>query len=114
MGADPIAVATAMVAQHQGRHLHSFSIRKSAKEHGTAGRLVGPVGPGDRVAIIEDTTTTGGAAIEAAEAAVDAGLIVSQAITLVDRSQGAAEARFRQVGIPYLALVRPADLGVGE
>ena len=114
MGADPIAVATALVAHHQGRHLHSFSIRKTAKEHGTGGRLVGPVGPGDRVAIVEDTTTSGGAAIEAAEAAVDAGLIVSQAITLVDRSHGAAEARFRKVGIPYLALVGPSDLGVGE
>lgn len=112
MGADPIAVATAMVAHHRGRKLRSFSIRKTAKDHGTGGRLVGPVGPGDRVAILEDTTTTGGAALEAAQAAVEAGLIVSQAISLVDRSLGVAGAKFGEIGVPYLALVLPSDLGV--
>lgn len=112
MGADPIAVATAMVAHARGLSLRSFSIRKSVKEHGTGGRVVGPVRSGDRVAILEDTTTTGAAAVEAAGAAVEAGLIVIQAISLVDRSDGAAEERFREMGVPYLALVRPGDLGV--
>lgn len=112
MGADPIAVATAMVAHNRGRHLRSFSIRKTAKEHGTGGRVVGPVVPGDRVAVVEDTTTTGGAAVEAAEAAAEAGLVVVQALSLVDRSDGAVAVRFEAMGIPYLALVIPADLGV--
>ncbi|MDP9494895.1 MAG: orotate phosphoribosyltransferase, partial [Actinomycetota bacterium] len=61
MGADPIAVATAMVAARNGRELSAFSIRKEAKDHGTGGRVVGPVPPGTRVAILEDTTTTGSA-----------------------------------------------------
>ena len=62
MGADPIAVATALLATQRGRPMRAFSIRKQAKDHGTGGRLVGPVHPGDRVVILEDTTTTGGAA----------------------------------------------------
>lgn len=112
MGADPIAIATALVASEQGRPLRAFSIRKSEKSHGTGGRLVGPVGPGDRVAILEDTTTTGSAAGEATDVALSAGLIVSQAIALVDRSYGVAGKRFAERGIEQIALVHPEDLGV--
>lgn len=114
MGADPIAVATAILATERGRQLRAFSIRKAAKDHGTGGRLVGPVEAGDRVAILEDTTTTGGAAAEAAEVAMAAGLEVIQVIALVDRSNGSATARFAAMGIPYEALVEPTDLGVSE
>ncbi len=114
MGADPIAVATAIVAARDGRPLTAFSIRKEAKEHGLGGRLVGPVLPGSKVAIIEDTTTTGGAAVEAAKAAIDGGLDIVQAVTLVDRSEGAALKNFDALGIPYVALVTPDDLGVGS
>lgn len=114
MGADPIAMATAMVAAQRGRPLHAFSIRKEPKDHGTGGRLVGPVGDGTRVAIVEDTTTTGSAALEAMDAAVESGLEVVQAIVLVDRSGGVGEERFAERNIPYTAMITPADLGVGE
>lgn len=114
MGADPIAIATAMMATNAGRPLRAFSIRKSEKDHGMGGRLVGPVTAGDKVAILEDTTTTGGAAIEAAEYALSVGLEILQAIALVDRSDGMAAERFAELGIPHLALVKPADLGVEE
>ena len=112
MGADPIAVATAVVAAHYGRRLRSFSIRKEAKEHGAGGRLVGPVESGDRVAVLEDTTTTGGAFLEAVKVAVASELHVVQAITLVDRSRDFVEGRMAESGIPYVALITPADLGV--
>ena len=114
IGADPIALATAMVAVRSGRDLAAFSIRKQAKDHGAGGRLVGPVGPGTRAVILDDTTSTGGAAIEATEAATAEGLIVIQAIALVDRSDGKAAASFAEQDIPYVALVAPGDLGVGE
>lgn len=94
--------------------MRAFSIRKIDKDHGTGGRLVGPVSAGVKVAILEDTTTTGGAAVEATGCAREEGLEVVQAIALVDRSNGAAADRFEELGIPYLALVHPVDLGVGE
>jgi orotate phosphoribosyltransferase len=112
MGADPIAVATALVANQQGRALRAFSVRKTEKTHGTGGRLVGPVAAGDRVAILEDTTTTGEAAVEAARQVMDERIVVVQAIALVDRSGGKTGARFSELGIPYVGLVTPADLGV--
>ena len=112
MGADPIAIATAMVASSQGRPLDAFSIRKETKDHGAGGRLVGPVTSGTRVAILEDTTTTGGAALEAAAAAMAEGLEVVQAIALVDRSEGKAAREFEARGIAFAALAKPSDLGV--
>lgn len=114
MGADPIAVATAMLAGRQGRNLSAFSVRKESKDHGTGGRLVGPVQAGAGVAVLEDTTTTGGAMLEAVEYLLDQGMEVLQVISLVDRSDGAAEAKCRSRGIPYTPLVQPADLGVEQ
>ena len=104
----------AMVATNAGRPLKAFSIRKSAKDHGMGGRLVGPVSAGDKVAILEDTTTTGSAAVEAASYALSVGLEILQAIALVDRSSGVAAQRFAELDIPHLSLVSPTDLGVSE
>jgi orotate phosphoribosyltransferase len=114
MGADPIAIATAVAGASAGRPLRAFSVRKEAKGHGTGGRLVGPVGPDDTVAVVEDTTTTGSAMFEAIAALSDAGVRIAQVITLVDRSGGIAAAKVAAAGIPYLALVIPRDLGVEE
>jgi len=112
MGADPIAVAVAMVAHLRQRKLSAFSVRKTTKLYGIGGRLVGPVTAGMPVAILEDTTTTGGAALEAAEAAAAGGLRVVQAVALVDRSDGRAADAFAEHSIPYVALLLPKDLGV--
>lgn len=112
MGADPIAVATAIVAADGGRPLKAFSIRKSTKTHGVGGRLVGPVRSGMKVAILEDTTTTGSAAGEATDVAMEAGLLVIQAVAIVDRSAGRAKARFAERGITQIGLVTPGELGM--
>jgi len=112
MGADPIAVATAIASAEAGRSVGSFSIRKEEKDHGTGGRLVGPVGAGSRVVALEDTTTTGSALIEAIEVLLASDIEVVKAIALVDRSGDAARSRVEELGIPYVALVTPADLGV--
>jgi len=114
MGADPIAVSTAIVGTEQGRDLRAFSIRKQGKDHGVRGRLVGAVSPGDSVAVLEDTTSTGGALAEAVDVAVGQGLVVIQAIALVDRSGTVAARLMAEREVPYVALVRPADLGVVE
>ena len=114
MGADPIAVATAMEAARSGRTLAAFSVRKEAKDHGTGGRLVGPIGAGDAVVVLEDTTTTGGAIVEAIEALTTEGVEVVKAVSLVDRSGGIVADRLAALGIAYVPLVTPADFGFGD
>ncbi len=112
MGADPVAMATAIAAAHAGRDLVAFSIRKEAKDHGAGGRLVGPVRPGTRVAILEDTTTTGGAMVEAITVARAEGLEIVEVIALIDRSGGVVSDRMAGLGIRYSAVITPTELGV--
>ena len=112
MGADPVALAVAIGSVGRARPLRAFSIRKEAKDHGAGGRLVGPVAAGDKVAVVEDTVTTGDALLEAVEVLTDAGIVVVQAISLVDRSQGGAARRIGGRGIPFVGLLSPLDLGV--
>jgi orotate phosphoribosyltransferase len=64
------------------------------------------------VAVLEDTTTTGSAAVEAARYLLDEGFRVVQAIALVDRSGGKARENFAALGIEHLSLILPSDLGV--
>ena len=112
MGADPIAVATAMHAAGKGQPLMAFSIRKAAKDHGTGGRLVGPVQAGDRVVMLEDTVTTGGTLLDAIEVARGEDLRIVQVVVLVDRSGGEANRRISALGIPYTVVLYPEDLGL--
>jgi orotate phosphoribosyltransferase len=114
MGADPIAIATAMTASEKGRDLKAFSIRNEEKDHGTGGRLVGPIDTSMPVAVLEDTTTTGSAAVEAARYLLDQGFVIVQAIALVDRSDGKARENFAALGIEHTSLIMPSDLGVGS
>jgi orotate phosphoribosyltransferase len=109
MGADPIAVAVAVLAP---RSIRAFSVRKQEKGHGTGGRLVGPIRAGDRAVVVEDTVTTGSSMGEAAEVLEDAGVEVVQALVLVDRSGGLAADRLAAVGVPFVSLLEPSDLGV--
>ena len=113
MGADPVAIATAVVSAESDRPVRAFSIRKEAKAHGTGGRLVGAIRTGDHVAVIEDTTTTGSAFLEAVGVLEEAGTDIVQAIVLVDRSDGVFARLMAERGIAYRALATPADLGVG-
>ena len=99
MGADPVALATAMSLPP----LKAFSVRTTAKDHGIGGRIVGPVGPGDRAVVVEDTTTTGSAMIEAVDALAAAGIEVVGAVALVDRSGGEAGRRLAGRGVTLTA-----------
>ncbi|MCA9116748.1 MAG: orotate phosphoribosyltransferase [Planctomycetaceae bacterium] len=112
IGADPIVGGMLSVAAERGQELTGFMVRKEAKGHGTNRYVEGPVQPGQRVVILDDVVTTGGSALKAAERAREFGCEVVQAVGIVDRLQGGAEA-FAEAGIPFLALLTVADLGVG-
>jgi orotate phosphoribosyltransferase len=71
-------------------------VRKGAKDYGTAKRLEGAFSVGQRVCLVEDVVTTGGAALEAVAALREAGLEVSTAICVVDREEGGVDAFARQ------------------
>lgn len=84
-------------------------VRERAKEYGTANRLEGVFAEGEVVCLIEDVVTSGGALAEAVEALREAGLVVRQAVCVVDREEGGADALAR-LGVRLRALYRAGDL----
>ncbi len=112
MGADPIVGATLAVAGARGAAgLHGFLVRKEAKTHGTGKLIEGPLEPGTTVAIVDDVATTGGSALQAADAVGAFGGKVSCVIVVLDRLEGAAAA-FAARGIDFHSLLTIRDLGV--
>jgi len=84
-------------------------VRDSAKEYGTANRLEGPFEQGELVCLLEDVVTSGGALTEAVDALREAGLVVRNAICVVDREEGGADALAR-LGVRLRSLYRAGDL----
>jgi orotate phosphoribosyltransferase len=86
LGAVAVAAATSLAAQ-----LPFLIVRKEAKGYGTDNRLEGAFEPGERVCLVEDIVTSGGAAISAVEALREAGLECGTAVCVVDREEGGAD-----------------------
>ena len=84
------AVALAAAASLRTR-LPFVIVRKEEKDYGTARRLEGEYEAGERVCLVEDVVTSGGAALQAVKALREAGLECRTAVCVVDREEGGAE-----------------------
>jgi orotate phosphoribosyltransferase len=84
-------------------------VRDAAKEYGTGNRLEGPYEEGELVCLIEDVVTSGGALAEAIAALREAGLQVRNAVCVVDREEGGADALAR-LGVRLRSLYRAGEL----
>ncbi|HEY1293800.1 MAG TPA: orotate phosphoribosyltransferase [Chloroflexota bacterium] len=82
------------------------------KEYGTSKQIEGAaVQAGERVVLVEDVVTTGGAAVAAVEELRAAGAEVVAALGVIDREQGGPEA-FAARGVPFRALFTKTQLGL--
>ncbi|TWP39006.1 orotate phosphoribosyltransferase [Leekyejoonella antrihumi] len=111
MGADPVATSMLHAAAAAGEQLDAFVVRKAGKAHGLQQRIEGPAIKGRDVVVVEDTSTTGGSALEAVQAAREEGARVVAVAVIADRDTGARE-RVEAEGVPYLSAYSLADLGL--
>ena len=111
MGADPIASAVLHRAAVAGRRLDAFVVRKEPKDHGRGKQVEGPDLAGRKVVVLEDTSTTGGSPLKAAEALEKVGAEIVAVAVVVDRATGARSV-IEQAGYPYRAAITLADLGL--
>ncbi len=88
-------------------------VRGTAKAYGTGNRLEGVAEPGERIAMVEDVVTSGGAALEAVAALREAGLVCETVVCVVDRGEGGAEA-MAGAGVRLHALLDSAALRLGQ
>ena len=104
LGAVALAASASMASG-----LPFIIVRGETKEYGTANRIEGPFEPGELVCLVEDVVTTGGALVAAVSALRDEGLVVRNAVCVVDREEGGTDALAR-LGVRLRALFRAAEL----
>ena len=104
LGAVPLAAATSLASG-----IPFVIVRGQAKEYGTANRLEGAFSAGERVCLVEDIVTTAGAAAETVQALREAGLECSNAVCVVDREEGGADALAR-LAVRLWPLFHAADI----
>ena len=92
------------------RDWRTFVVRKQAKDHGLGKLIEGAVRSGDRALIVDDVLTSGGSLLKAIAAARQAGLVVSQALVIVDRKEQEGRARVEQAGVKLTSLLTIEDL----
>lgn len=113
VGAVPLVSAVLAAAANDPATdgLLGFFVRKQKKEHGLTKQIEGGFAEGQTVALVEDTTTTGGSTLDAVTVVENAGGKVARVICLVDRGEGASEA-FAERGIIFEAVFRREDLPI--
>jgi len=100
-----IPPACAALATSAGQGLVGFFVRGERKEHGLQRWVEGPVEPGARCLVVEDTVTTGGSTARAIERIAEQGLKVAAVVGVVDRLAGGGEKIEAAAAAPYRALV---------
>jgi orotate phosphoribosyltransferase len=108
MGADPLAVAVAVVSGD----IHAFLVRKAEKQHGTGQRIEGFREKGARVVIVDDVCTTGSSTIQAIEAARDFGFDIVGVMCLVEREEasGRPDVANAAAPAPFLSVFTASDV----
>lgn len=104
LGAIPIVTAVSLFTG-----MPMLMIRKAQKNYGTSKLIEGDLNIGDRVAVLEDVTTTGNSLLSAIQSIIDNGGRVKKAFVVVDRAEGALE-NLKEHGIILEPLVSADDL----
>jgi orotate phosphoribosyltransferase len=86
-------------------------VRKGAKGYGTDKAMEGRAEAGQRVVMVEDVVTSGGAALMAAEKLREAGLVVPVLLCVVDREEGGRE-QIESAGLTFDPLFTATSLGI--
>jgi orotate phosphoribosyltransferase len=91
LGADPLAAAVSALSFETGQNLRAFLVRKEPKGHGTHSLIEGELAAGEKVAILEDTITTGSSSKKAIAAVRDVGAEPVVVLALADREDADAD-----------------------
>ncbi len=100
-----IPPSCAALAVPAGKDLVGFFVRGERKQHGLQRWVEGPVEPGDRCLVVEDTVTSGSSTVAAIERIREQGLEIAGVVAVVDRLAGGGEAIEAAASAPYKALL---------
>ena len=104
MAAVPIIGALVLRSHMEGSPVAGFFVRPEAKDHGATKEVEGPVEPGMRVAVFDDTVSTGGSLLRAIDAVQALGCEVVLVMAVLDRHQGGSD-EVRRRGLNFTTLL---------
>lgn len=105
LGSAPIVGAFCYNQGKVGKDLRAFLIRKGED------KPLGTVQPKDKVILVDDVAASGETLADAFDKITDFGAEVIQAITIIDRQEG-AEKLLAQRGVPWQPLLKLEDLEI--
>jgi len=111
MGADPVALATAMHSAwaNDPVPLQAFSIRKTPKGHGQGRQVEGNFRKGDTVVVVDDVITRGDSTLAAIDAVVREGGTVAFVVALVDSQEGGRQ-KIEALGYAFIPILTRNEL----
>jgi len=110
LGADPIVSALSLMSYTEGSGIPGLIVRKETKQHGGQRIIEGPISKGGKVAVVDDTCTSGASLLLAIEAVEAAGCDVVKVISILDRNEGGSDT-IRQRGYDFISLLEANELG---
>ena len=110
LGADPIVASVATVSHLEGTPVTALIVRGQTKAHGAGRRIEGSVRAGMKVAVVDDTCTSGRSLFQAIEALEQAGCEVTAALCVLDRNEGGSAEVVRR-GYSFRSLLSADDKG---
>ncbi len=109
LGADPIAVATAVLSLEGERPIPAFIVRKEPKPYGTQAYIEGNLARESRVVVVDDVLTVGRSTERTIKILQEAGCSIVKVIALVDRKEGGRE-HLERLGYEVESLFTVEDL----
>jgi len=109
LGADPIAVAVAVVSYQEDRPIAAFVVRKEPKAHGATSYIEGNLPRGSRIVVVDDVLTSGASTERTIGILKEAGCVIVKVLALVDRKEGGRD-RLAAAGYPIETLFTIEDL----
>ena len=104
LGADPIVSSLALMSHLEGYPMPGLIVRKEAKQHGGKQAIEGPLSPGARVAVVDDTCSTGASLFRAIDALEDSGCQIVKVACILDRREGGSD-ELRRRGYDFVAFL---------
>ena len=110
LGADPIVSSLATIRFLKNSPVNALIVRKEQKEHGGEKMIEGSFSSGSKVAVVDDTCTSGSSLFHAIKAIENEGGEVVKVLSILDRKSGGSK-KIIDDGYDFFSLFVADDKG---
>ncbi len=114
LGADPIVASVSAISYTEGTPISGLIVRKETKSHGGMRAIEGPIIHGTlsdrRIAVVDDTCSTGSSLFMAIDALEMAGSKIVKVLSILDRQMGGSREIIER-GYDFQALLEADENG---